>query len=110
MDGPISTGERLLRAAQTIVLDVQLPQRAIRARERIGLSAQDAIIYAAVISELPRLSRAGPHVFISKNRKDFDNPVIPAEWATYDCQFIDSFVDGLRLLRRRVNADHRDLA
>ena len=102
---PFSTVGRLLSVARTIALDAAVFRRAMHSQERIALSAQDAIIYAAVISELSRVTRTAPSYFIRKNRKDFDNPAIHAELATYDCRFVDSFVDGVRLLRGRTMPD-----
>ncbi len=98
MDLLTSTVGRLLRVARRVELDTLMFERAMRDQDRFGLSPQDAIIYAAVISELSRLSRDTPHSFISKNWKDFGDPGIRAELSTYGCQFIESFTEGARLL------------
>lgn len=65
---------------------------------RIGFAIQDALIYASVVEHLRTTSHPGPHFFINKNWKDFDNPVVVTELAMLDCEFVSNFVDGaLRL-------------
>lgn len=98
MDLLTSTVGRLLHVARLIDLDAPMFERAMRNQDRFGLSAQDAIIYEAVISELARLSHAGAHVFISKNWRDFGDPGIRAELSTYGCEYVESFTNGATLL------------
>jgi hypothetical protein len=62
--------------------------------ERLRLSPQDAMIYAAVLNHIKTSDLAGPHFFINKNWKDFEDPAVEAELGALNCVFLRSFVDA----------------
>ena len=59
-----------------------------------GLSPQDALVYASVMEDLPGRG-ANAKCFITRNRKDFDDPDIHAELARFACRLSFSFSGGL---------------
>jgi predicted nucleic acid-binding protein len=94
----ISAVERLLRCGTIIQTDLQVFLKAMTLRQLFGLSQQDSIIYTAVLEHLSRNATQGPHFFVNKNFKDFDDPGIRQQLAAYDCVFLGSFVDAARSL------------
>jgi hypothetical protein len=55
------------------------------------LSAQDAIIFAAIVSHLAARPSDGPHYFVSQNTKDFGTAPIAEELSRFDCTFVADF-------------------
>ena len=90
--------ERLLQAAEIVPLTIGVLQYAASCEEPLGLSPQDAIVYASVITHL-RSEPPSTCCFLNKNSKDFDNPDIVDELARYQCGMIPSFDDGLRFVQ-----------
>jgi predicted nucleic acid-binding protein len=70
--------ERLLLNCKCIPLEAAILREAANYETLYGLSPQDAIVYASVISHLDQnTSETG--CFLTRNSKDFDNPRITAE-------------------------------
>lgn len=88
---------RLLTAARVIELDGARFALARAYQPRYGLSPQDSIIYASVVTDLQMRSSPERTCFITRNSKDFDDPGIVAELNGYNCQLLFSFEEGLRL-------------
>lgn len=99
----ISTVDQLLITAAIIQVDLLIFRRGIQYQAQYDLSAQDAIIYAAVVSHLAQNPSAGPHFFISRNRVDFDDPGIASELAGHDCTFVARFDEGVQRLNQPQN-------
>ena len=59
-------------------------------RDRYGLESQDAIILAAVVTDLPTQSprSSGSHLFANRNRKDFGDPDLQAELQRLGCRLV----------------------
>ena len=92
--------DRLLKTAEIVPLTVEVLQYAARCEVPFGLSPQDAIVYASVITHL-RAQSPSICCFLNKNSKDFDNPDIVDELAKYNCRMIPRFDDGLRFVQTR---------
>lgn len=95
-----SAMDRLLATAIVIQLDLLIFRSAMRYRSHYGLSEQDAIIYAAVVSHLAHNPSDGPHFFISRDQKDFDDPGIAFELGHHGCIFVDRFDEGVQWLNQ----------
>jgi predicted nucleic acid-binding protein len=89
------TSQRLLAAAQLRDIDSNIFAQALAYQTRFGLSPQDSIVYAVVVSDLQR-RLPDPKCFITKNSRDFDDPDIVTELQRYNCRLFFSFEDGLR--------------
>jgi len=66
-------------------------------RRRHGLSPQDAIVYASVVSDLA--SGTGRGCFLNRNTKDFDDPDIAQELWALGCKLLPRFDQGLDYMR-----------
>lgn len=87
--------QRLLVSARTAELDGARFAQALIYESQYGLSPQDSIIYASVVSDLRTRPPADLKCFITRNSKDFDAPDIVTELSGYQCQLVFSFEDGL---------------
>jgi predicted nucleic acid-binding protein len=90
----VATVERLFACATVIQLDVSIYRHAMRYVAQYGLSEQDAIILASVVSHLRETSSLEPHFFISRNWTDFANPLILDELDQLGCTFVANFREG----------------
>lgn len=88
--------QRLLGTSRRIELNSIRFALADAYQSRYGLSPQDSIIYASVVSDLQERPPADLKCFITRNSKDFDDPDIVTELRAYNCQMFFSFEDGLR--------------
>jgi predicted nucleic acid-binding protein len=103
-DGLRETITHLLRCAQIIALDTPVLKLASDVEERYGLSGQDSIVLASVLSDLearhPRES-----CFLNRNSKDFDDPGILEGLEALGCRFFPRFGEGLRYISSRLAAE-----
>lgn len=60
---------------------------------QLGLSAQDALVYASVIAHAA--ARSGAKVFVTRNSNDFVDPDIKSQLGSHHCKLLSSFVDAL---------------
>ena len=97
-----STVNRLLEVARQIELDSETFQAALENESKYDLSPQDSIIYASIVRDLSTSVRADQNCFMSRNWKDFGDPDIRAELASYKCQFEESYETGVLLVRKRI--------
>jgi hypothetical protein len=72
-DGLRETITELLRSAHIIPLDGAVLKLASEAEDRYGLSGQDSIVLASVLSDL-EIRHPGESCFLNRNSKDFDDP------------------------------------
>jgi hypothetical protein len=91
--------DRLLAAAEIIPLDVQTLVSATRHQVDKGLSLQDSIVYASVLSHLST-SKATAKCFLNRNSKDFDDPDIEETLSSHGCKMLFSFEQGYRYIAR----------
>lgn len=97
-----STVNRLLHIGRSIELDSASYQAALENESRYGLSPQDSIIYASIVRDLSVSVRTDRSCFMSRNKKDFGDPEIRAELASYNCQYEESYETGVSLVRKRI--------
>lgn len=93
----------LLSLAQIIPVGAETISRGVELQEGLGFSPQDAIIYASILQHL-EAAPAVPKCFVTKNTRDFDQPDVRSDMATYDCRLLASFRDGLSYLRSHSTA------
>lgn len=75
--GPALTAE-VLAEAQTMQL-------------RHGLSSQDALVYSSVVAGLRSLPAGSQRLFITRNPKDFEQPLIVEELRSFNCRLMSNF-------------------
>lgn len=88
--------QRLLAVASIVELESARFAQALAYQAQYGLSPQDSIMYASVVSDLQMRPPADPKCFMTRNSRDFDAPDIVAELSGYRCQLVFSFEEGLR--------------
>lgn len=89
---------RLLHVVTLIPVDAAVLQRALTAQLTLGLSPQDAIVYASVRAMV--LASPAPQCFLNKNAKDFLTPEIEEEFSAHGCKLLARFSDGVRYAGR----------
>ncbi len=89
---------RLLDIATIIPLDRDVFRSGLLARRTLGLSPQDAIVYASVHSRVAQ-QQTSPQCFINKNSRDFLVPEIIEDFEARNCKLIGKFSDGLTYVR-----------
>ena len=92
---------RLLTVGETIPTTATILISADVYEQTLGLSPQDALVYASVMHDLPtRLD--DNKCFITRNRKDFNEPTIHAELAQHACRLSFTFGGGLGYIASNV--------
>jgi predicted nucleic acid-binding protein len=96
---------RLLSCATVIALEASVLSRASQHQTRHNLSAQDAIVYASVLSHLGSAEGGAQSCFLTRD-DDFNDPNILEGLRAYSCKLIARFDHGLSYLSagsREVN-------
>jgi len=93
---------RLLKAAEVIPLEALTLTDATQYQRTHGLSPQDAIVYAAVLSHLKQHS-ASQSCFLNRNSRDFDDPDLVEELNGYNCKLLAQFDAGYQFIRSRLS-------
>ena len=88
---------RLLSCATVIALEASVLSSASRHQERHGLSAQDAIVYASVLSHLGSVEGGAQSCFLTRDT-DFDDPNVIEGLRAHRCKVIWRFDHGLSYL------------
>jgi predicted nucleic acid-binding protein len=96
--------ERLLKAGEVIPLEAPTLTVATQYQRVHGLSPQDAIVYAAVLSHLKQHGTA-QSCFLNRNSKDFDDPDLVEELNAYNCKLLAQFNTGYQFIRSRLSQD-----
>jgi predicted nucleic acid-binding protein len=91
----------LLKVASIIDLDSAVLQHALTLQADLGLSPQDSVVFASVLSSLAKLG--GPACFVTKNRKDFAVPGIVETLERFDCKLLLDFEGALHYVRNRLS-------
>jgi predicted nucleic acid-binding protein len=91
-----STVQRILKIGDILPLNTNVFQTALDYIARYGLHAQDAIIYASIITDLKSQPIKEEKCFVSANSKDFDDT--KAELKLYNCRYIPKFRDALSFI------------
>ena len=92
--------QRLLKTAIVVPLDGDVLASAIEAQGEAGLSPQDAIVFASVMSHVG--TSDGEKVFLNRNTKDFLVPDVEEALSRHRCKLITSFTDGLGLVKHHL--------
>jgi len=96
--------ERLLRTGEVIPLEVLTLTDATQYQRAHGLSPQDAIVYAAVLSHLKQHGTK-QSCFLNRNSKDFDDPDLVEELNSYNCKLLAQFDTGYQFIRSCLSQD-----
>ena len=102
-----ATVARLMRAGRSIPLTAPVFEEARFSRSSLGLSVQDAIVYALVLTDLRRRPKKTPKCFLSTNLNDFGDPAIKGELARFHCEFKAKFDAGLAYIWSRTGLTRR---
>lgn len=81
---------RLTQLAYIIPLAAEVLRAAPRAQQQHSLTAQDALVYASVRQGLAGLGPA-EHLFVSRNKNDFQKEALLAELRELNCSYMSSF-------------------
>jgi predicted nucleic acid-binding protein len=92
------TVRRLLAIAQLIPIDSAVFDAALAYRFDFDLETPDAVVLAAVATDLRVRVRPGPHYFANRNSKDFSIPGIQQLPRSLDCYLLDRFEEAAQLL------------
>jgi predicted nucleic acid-binding protein len=96
-----SVVERMLQSGRSIPLTGPLFASARQVERQYGLSPQDAIVAASVVSDLQAQNATqDSHAFLSRNSKDF-NPM-RADFSALGCAYLSKFRDGLQFIRSKI--------
>ena len=96
------TIERIIKTARVIPLDSGVLDRAGEMEAGFGLSAQDSIVLASIVSHLATTRNLAESCFLNRNTKDFAGPDVRETLDQYACKFIGSFNEGLRYIEARI--------
>lgn len=86
--------ERVMQSGRVLPMTDAVLREAHAAEIRFGLSPQDSIVYASVVSDFGRDAGARK-CFLNRNSKDFADPDIYAELAMGYCKLFTSFAAAL---------------
>jgi hypothetical protein len=103
-DGVRTTISEILQSADVIALDGPILRSAAELQDEFGMSGQDAIVLASVLTHLDA-HRPAESCFLNRNFKDFDDPDVLERLTTRGCKFLASFVDGLGYVVARTESD-----
>jgi hypothetical protein len=91
---------QLLQVASIIDLNAAILRQSLAFQDDLGLSTQDSVVFAAVMTELEQ--RGGPACFITTNSKVFSAPGIAEALEPYDCKLLFDFENGLNYVRNQL--------
>jgi len=94
-----SVVSRLVAVGTVIEMNSACLSRAQQVQKDIGLSQQDSIIYASVLSHLQNKPHSEVKCFVDSNYKDFKNPAIITELSSYHCFYESNFAKSLNFIR-----------
>jgi predicted nucleic acid-binding protein len=82
--------DRVIGAAEIIPLTGATVSASLQLQASLGLTAQDALVYASVEEHLAS-APAVPRLFVTQNRKDFLTPDIQKRLSGRDCRLFTAF-------------------
>ncbi len=97
-----STTRRLLSIGKAVEIGREIFEAALVHQRRYGLSLLDAVVYAAVATDLAGREDPNPKCFASKDKKAFFDPGITAELNSHNCRYIISFQDALQFIQSQI--------
>lgn len=90
---------RLIGISSLIPLTSDVLALAIKYQGEFGLSPQDAIVFASLISDLEVQNREDQKLFVTRNTGDFLNPDIADLLASNSCKLLFKFTDAVGYIR-----------
>lgn len=93
----------LIKQLNVLELGAPVLTRASNILVQLDLGMQDAIVLASILEHLENSPSRMESVFISRDRKDFGNPLIVQQLKELDCKFVPSFQDGFEYLNAWVH-------
>ena len=98
-----STLRELLSLARTVELTKEVFEEALEFGSRFGLSPQDAVIYASVLSDLrKRPATPSRSIFVSRNYKDFEDPDIQRQLNRFKCRYVSSYAEAAQAVESGI--------
>jgi predicted nucleic acid-binding protein len=94
---------RIIKAAEIIPLDGPILGNALGLQVSLGLSPQDAIVFASVSANMNSSSASEQKVFITRDSKDLLTPDIEDILDQYNCKLLTRFSDGLGYIESMIN-------
>lgn len=91
---------QLLKVATLIDLDNAILQDALSAQESISLGPQDAVVFASIMSRAD--AHGAPSCFITRNNKDFSDPVVVDQFEQCNCKLFFDFERGCSYIRHKL--------
>lgn len=96
-----SARESLLNHAEILALEAQTFRDASDWTDQLSLP--DALVFASVFRALE--TGTGPACFITRNSKDFNDPLIKTVLEKHNCDLLFSFEVGLGVVNRRLRVE-----
>jgi predicted nucleic acid-binding protein len=84
-------GSAVAELATVVPLAGAVIQEAQQKSQQHGLSEQDSLVYASVLTGLRALPADTPKLFVSRNEVDFKKPAVLAELRALNCEYLASF-------------------
>jgi predicted nucleic acid-binding protein len=94
--------QRLWTIAEVLPRDLVVLRSAADCQNSFDLSAQDAVVYASIRARL-EADHAAESCFISRNPRDFDDPDLRRDLATFDCKYFASFATAAQYITHKLN-------
>lgn len=94
--------ERVLKVVTTVPFTASVFATAREKSRSLGLSLQDAIVYASLLEDLRNRDPQEEKCFISRNSRDFGDPSIGTELQKHKCRYISRFGDGISFISSRL--------
>lgn len=95
-----NTLEYLLAVAQLIPLTTTVINNSLQQQQ--DFSPQDAVVYSSVLEHLTNAD-GDDHVFLNRNRKDFDDPDVEDRLGEMGCKILFQFDAGIGYIRHRLS-------
>lgn len=93
-----------LDSIELVQMDADLIKLSLDCQSSVGLSSQDAIVFASVIKHLEQLPKDDLKCFITKNSKDFRDPDIEDQLAASSCKLLFNFDAGLGYMKSKISS------
>ena len=94
---------RITAVAEIIALDGAILRNSVNLQTSLGLSPQDAIVFASVNADLEVSPATEEKLLITRNSKDFLTPSIEDILNRYGCKLLTRFSDGIGYIDSIIN-------
>ncbi len=99
----IQCRDRLLQVGEIVALNASILREAVVYETTYDLTAQDALVYASVMTHL-RSDSPDQACFLNRNSKDFDSPDIVEELRQLNCRMIPRFDTGYNFIQAQLQS------